>query len=328
MPANFSPQACSPTEEAGKTYKPVFSGDLRSATDLFFYLRLATIVYSGGGGGIESLGHPLICLFDTLFSCQCPLKEKYVLSKVSWRFRGVIQHCHWPWRHSHWPRGNQSRHNKRPDTKEMCQISIWGDSLGLKYELLTCLNLLDYHFNSYDFWNINVYYIIRRFILCPPLFSMKPGRRSRVKTGFCGFTCLSCDGACRRRVCCPCGTRRKKNGGPTVPVACRIPNFPPASADGEAHFTSRKQRVDEILGLPFGGYSSGLLLRLHKMLINLNFVVYYSCGYDEFIFFTVNNFWVLLWIRNRKMPHHYCWIQNWSYIRIQYTSINRGFWTN
>jgi hypothetical protein len=43
--ANFSPLVCSPNGEAGKIYKPVFSGDMRLATETFSRdLRAATKV--------------------------------------------------------------------------------------------------------------------------------------------------------------------------------------------------------------------------------------------------------------------------------------------
>jgi hypothetical protein len=106
--ANFSPPVCSPTGEAGKSYKAVFPVDLFSV-----YLRLATIVVRGEEWNfdlysedeiltyivkvnfwkivafkgmirkflnmvavhIEGMRHPLlVCLFDAPFSCQSPYK--------------------------------------------------------------------------------------------------------------------------------------------------------------------------------------------------------------------------------------------------------------
>jgi hypothetical protein len=78
--------------------------------------------------------------------------------------------------------------------KKVCQITcIWKDTLGLKYEPLTCLKFFWLSLQKLWFLKHSCLHINRNFILCPPLLPIVAAWRPPDKTGF--FTCLSCVGA-------------------------------------------------------------------------------------------------------------------------------------
>jgi hypothetical protein len=105
------------------------------------------------------------------------------------------------------------------NTKKVCQISIWGDALGLQHEPLPYLKIFwsFLYSKSYNFWKFHLHCINQNFILCHPLFSIGTGRRPPHQSGFCVFK-LFRGGADRRRpllVTGPGGV--EKIGGLTSP---------------------------------------------------------------------------------------------------------------